>query len=163
MAKTIVDTTGQLRTIDDSRRQKLLKQYDLMEEALRKGEVHFTKKTLVKMYGLSSPDVWNFIKEMERRSVLAKDVPIQTRGYSEERWYIIDRPPVVGPVSATKQPTWMMATPRGGRRLLRRLQYTSVCDRCGSHIPGKGRHAKSSRGHTTEICDLAMVKVIQES
>ena len=164
MAKTIVDSTGQMRTIFDSRKQQLEKQYDLMEDALRKGEVHFTKNTLAGMYGLATREVWGFLKVMEEREVLAKDNPILNRGYSEQTWHIVARPVPKPTFRNTPQSPWLTPVPRGGRRLVRKLtRGTHLCDRCGSIIPGRGRHNKSARGHTTEVCDLAMVKVIHET
>lgn len=37
-----------------------------------------------------------------------------------------------------------------------------TCSRCNSTIVGKGRHGKSSRGHTKEVCDLAMIKNLHQ-
>ncbi len=165
MAKTIVDSTGRMRTIVDSRKQQLEKQYDLMEDALRKGEIHFTKKSLAAMHGLETREVWGFLKLMEERKVLAKDNPILKRGYSEQTWHIVARPVPKITFNHTFQPSpWLTPVPRGGRRLVRKLtRGNHLCDRCGSVIPGKGRHAKSLRGHTRDVCDLSMVKVIHET
>jgi hypothetical protein len=162
MARTIVDPNGRMQTIIDSRRIQLEKQYDLMEDALRKEERHFTKKHLAVTYGLETREVWGFLKLMLSRSVLAEDPAVVTkkgqRGvYSEPSFHIIDRPlpkPSFGP--ASKQ------VPYAGHAVARRLRGSHLCDRCGSIIAGKGRHRKSTRGHTRDLCDLAMVRVIHE-
>jgi hypothetical protein len=168
MAKTIVDSTGRMRTIVDSRQQQLGKQYDLMEVALRQGEVHFTKTTLARDYGLTRPEVWAFVKLMDAREVLATDPPVNRKignrtVFSETSWHIVDRP-VPGQQRAPyygSAPVFPGKTPsRSDRRRL--AMRGCVCDRCGSVIPGKGRHRKSTRGHTRDKCDLAMVKVIHE-
>lgn len=36
---------------------------------------------------------------------------------------------------------------------------SSICCRCQAKIPGRGRHAKSKRGHGKAECDLEMVRV----
>jgi hypothetical protein len=173
MAKTIVDATGRMRTIEDSPEQLLQKKYDSMEEALRKAETHFTKNWLMRTYGLRTTEVWSFIRLMEARQVLAKDNPVtkvigQRTVFSEASWHIVNRP---APGAQTRPiPPWASYGALPGfpgktmsKGMRRRLAGQHLCDRCGSVIAGKGRHRKSSRGHTREICDLAMVKVIHES
>ena len=165
MAKTIVDSTGQMRTIVDSRQVQLEKKYDLMEEALRKGEIHFTKTSLGRDYGLSRPEVWSFVRLMDTRQILAKDNPVtkligNRTVFSEPSWHIVDRP------TSKAVPAWAQSDFPGkttSRRQQRRLAGRHLCDRCGSTILGKGRHNKSSRGHTRELCDLAMVSVIHDA
>ena len=165
MAKTIVDATGRMRTIIEARKQQVEKQYDSMEEALRKGEIHFTKKALAQTYGLTTPEVWGFIKLMRTRSVLGIDPtpPKLTKGWREESWYIVDRPRpwALPPPRGPGQGPFPGKTQSDSER--RRMSGTHLCDRCGSIIPGTGRHRKSSRGHTRDVCDLAMVKVIHDS
>src|SRR5512135_3129102 len=164
MARTIVDPNGRVQTIIDSRRIQLEKQYDLMEVALRNEEKHFTKKYLAATYGLETREVWAFLKLMIHREVLATDPPVITktgqRGvYYEPSYHIVARPipkPVFGG-GRVKQ------VPYAGHAIARRLRGSHLCDRCGSVIQGTGRHRKSSRGHTREVCDLAMVQVIHDS
>ena len=172
MAKTIVDATGRMRTIEDSPEQLLQKKYDSMEEALRKAETHFTKNWLARTYGLRTTEVWTFIRLMEARSVLAKDNPVtkvvgQRTVFSEPSWHIIDRSTTAKPMPVWARPGYGALPGFPGKTQSkserRRLAGRHECDRCGSTIPGKGRHRKSSRGHTRELCDLAMVRVIHES
>jgi hypothetical protein len=166
MARTIVDQTGRMRTIEDSRQDQLEKQFDLMEEALRQDEKHFTKRYLATTYGLRTTEVWAFIRLMERRSVLVMDKPVvhmkgQRTAYSETSWRIVARPagsPGYVPPGLQGFPGKTLS--KGMRR---RLAGSHLCDRCGSVIAGKGRHRKASRGHTREKCDVAMVRIIHES
>lgn len=165
MARTIVDPNGRMQTVVDSRRVQLEKQYDLMEDALRKDEKHFTKKWLAVTYGLETREVWAFLKLMISREVLAEDPPVVTkigqRGVYHEPSYHIVNPPTPNPPfsggSRQKQ------VPYAGHQMARRLRGHHLCDRCGAVIPGTGRHRKSSRGHTRDKCDLEMVRVIHES
>jgi hypothetical protein len=166
MARTIVDQTGRMWTIEDSRQDQLEKLYDLMEEALRKDEKHFTKRFLAHTYGLRTTEVWGFIRLMERRHVLAMDKPIvhmkgQRVAYSETSWHIVNRPAgTPGHVPYGLQGFPGKTLSKGMRR---RLAGSHLCDRCGSMIAGKGRHRKSTRGHTRDKCDLAMVRIIHET
>lgn len=163
MAKTVVDATGRMRTIIEARKQQVEKQYDSMEEALHKGEIHFTKKWLAQAYGLSTPEVWGFLKLMRERGALGADPipPKLTKGWREESWYIVGRPQPYSRSVSLPGPVFPGKTVSRSER--RRMTGTHLCDRCGSVIPGTGRHRKSSRGHTREVCDLAMVKVIHET
>jgi len=167
MARTIVDPNGRMRTVIEARKQQVEKQYDSMEEALRKGEVHFTKKWLAQTYGLTTPEVWGFIKLMRTRRVLGVDPspPKLTKGWREESWYLVNRPQPWGLVPVAPVQGQMPRFPSKTQSLRERrmMAGTHLCDRCGSMIPGTGRHRKSSRGHTRDVCDLAMVKVIHES
>jgi hypothetical protein len=94
MAKTIVDRMGQMRTIVDSRQIQLEKQYDLMEDALRNAETVFTKRSLMSMYGLRTPDFWAFLKLMESRECLAVESPVTHKTgarvtFTEKCWKIL--------------------------------------------------------------------------
>jgi hypothetical protein len=163
MAKTVIDPNGRMRTIVDSRKIQLEKQFDLMENALRNDEKHFTKKYLAITYGLETREVWAFLKLMISREVLAQDPPVVTTVgqrpvHHEPRFHIVDRPTPT-PFSGGSQ----KQVPYSGHVVARRMRGHHLCDRCGAIIPGTGRHRKSSRGHTREKCDLEMVRVIHES
>ena len=171
MAKTIVDATGRMRTVEDSRKQQLEKQYDTMEESLRKAGKHFTKSYLVSAFNLRTPEFWAFIKLMEKRRVLGVDKPMvhmkgQRVAYSEQIWYIVDRPGTVPVRQPTGLPGYFVQgfpSKTQSRAERRRLSGSHLCDRCGTMIAGRGRHRKSARGHTQDKCDDAMVKLIHES
>lgn len=162
MAKTIVDQNGRMRTIVDSREVQLQKQFDSMEDALRKEDRIFTRRWLTATYGLRAHEFIAFLKLMELRECLAVECPIAHRTgsrvtYSEKCWKIVSRP--------TPKHQWVSTFPgkTPSKREQRKMYCTHLCDRCGSNIPGRGRHNKASRGHTRDKCDVSMVKVIHDS
>ena len=162
------------RTIVDGRKKVLERLYDKMEtelleycapaanapqkwtrgvlqEAPRKS---FTKTYLARTYELTALEVRNFIKLMEERDVLCEAASVAINRWHEEAWTIRDRPVI--------KPSMPRVLPAKGTRkyLPKRMQGKHLCQRCGTNIAGTGRHAKSSRGHTQEVCDIAMVNQI---
>jgi hypothetical protein len=111
----------------------------------------FTKTYLARTYELSALEVRNFLKLMEERDVLCFAKPVETNRWFEEAWTIRDRP-----TPKTVMPR--VLPPKGTKKHLPgRMHGKHLCKRCGTQIAGSGRHAKSLRGHTQAVCDVAMV------
>ncbi len=152
MARTIVNAQGVMKTSIPTRKEELRDAFRQMEEQLRLTEKIFTKSELRAHYHLSTNEATAFLKLMEEKETLAsrgKALHPGT-GWREEAWLIVEAPKIRPGVRQIPQP----------RHLPRRMMGSHECDRCGSRIPGTGRHNKSSRGHTKAICDLAMVRMI---
>ncbi len=143
-----------MKTVVPTRKEELRDAFRQMEEQLRLTEKVFTKSELRTHYHLSTNEATAFLKLMEEKETLAsrgKAAQLGS-GWREETWVIVEAPKRRPPVPQVPRP----------RHLPRRMMGSHECDRCGSSIPGTGRHNKSSRGHTRALCDLAMVRMIHD-
>lgn len=134
-------------------RRELSFLFNQLEGSLRKYEVPFTKSQIIQDFHLTAPQAASFFQLMKQRQVLVyvqKDVTIC---WSEQTYVIKPRPysrPQNRQVPISK-------------RVPGRMVGLHLCDRCGSYIPGTGRHNKSSRGHTRAVCDMELVRNIHQS
>jgi hypothetical protein len=80
---------------------------------------------------------------------------------SRFKWfkYKVFRPPTIYQAPA---PSPVKTTANKFEEKFRR-KGRGICERCGGPMFGKGRHTKSRRGHTREICDIQLVQEIMES
>ena len=119
-----------------------------------------TKEELARAYGLSHKDATQLVHLMVAEGTL------EEKGRGMSSWgptYLVVAPQPPAPARASAPES---AAERARRVKMEKLfsRYgRGKCDRCGGVMPGTSQRAKSKRGHTREVCDLSMVRGIQES
>lgn len=118
-----------------------------------------TKTQLMKTYEMTHREVTELVHFMMDEGTLVD----KGRGFTWENQYL-----VVAPQATPLRPVTHMETPteKAHRLRMERLYERygrGVCARCNGPMPGKSQRGRVKRGHTLDICDLQMVRFIQES
>ena len=117
-----------------------------------------TKTDLMRTYDMTHREATELVHFMTAEGSMLD----RGRGFTWENQYEVRVPPA--PVPSFPSPE--SAAQKAHRLRMEKLfsRYgRGLCARCGGVMPGTSQRAKSKRGHTRDVCDLAMVRVIQES
>lgn len=119
-----------------------------------------TKDELARTYGLSHRDATELV------NLMLSEGTLEEAGRGTVSWgaNFLVRAPQAPPARPAAPPE--SAAQKAHRLRMQKLfaRYgRGVCDRCGGVMPGTSQRAKSKRGHTRDVCDLSMVRVIQDS
>lgn len=116
-----------------------------------------SKKDLEKALGATHVEVTEIIHILVKMGAAKEKRKPDERGWSVAAWTIFK--PFVQIQSSFRNLN-VLKTPIGSKS--RRYGRLNECTRCGMSI-GHGRHAKSSKGHIKDICDLEMTRMLMET
>jgi len=123
-------------------------------------ETTVTKADLMRTYEMTHREATELVHLMMSEGTMAD----RGRGFTWENQYEVKAPPA--PAAQGFVRPRESAAEKAHRLRMEKLfsRYgRGVCVRCGGVMPGTSQRAKSKRGHTRDVCDLAMVRVIQDS
>lgn len=157
----IARTNRNGEVVIDSAREPLLILFKRMKTILRQDEKiqesGFTKSYLQRTFQLTAREATDFINSLEKEKCLGTRDKIENGKGWYEKAYVIVNPPQAP--SSYRPPN---KGERFGWKKKSRMSGSQLCGRCGAIIQGRGRHNKKEIGHTREVCDLSMVRVIQD-
>jgi len=133
-----------------SRKKELQVLFEKMLEDATLRE-RFTKTHIQTKFSLTQPEAVQFLQFAEQKERLFRHD--KTGQKWEEAAFAITEP---------APPKTMMNVTPWWRQDMNRFNGSHQCTRCHQWIGGRGRHNKSARGHTKEICDIAMVEMLHQ-
>src|SRR5580704_4261285 len=128
-----------------------------MVNILRIPDCTFTKSKVMSYYNLTFSETKMFIKYLDENKILGYIDKAPNPKWNEIEYFIVL--PKIQPLNLP----YSKAIKYKPKHIPRKMMGFHTCNRCGAVIPGTGRHAKSARGHTQDVCDAMMVQVIMDN